>query len=468
MTTEQQARRRLAKALVALRRRDAVFAYTASTLVKVADDTQPTAWTDGKHLGFNCQHVLDIPLEECISLLAHEAEHVVKGDPWRMHLWLQRVAAMAKAKGGDQVALQKYNEGSDHGINLRLERNGYQLGNDWLKDAAFDKVAAEVAATQLLEAMPDPQPQQKPQQQQQGQQQQGDQGQQAGDQGQPGDGQGQGQENAQNGSQAAPSNGQAQPQGQQGQAQAQGGQAPSSGQVRPFPTAAEPGTPAAIKEAKRGYSKLKKDMANAKRYAEGCGCTNEGTMMEVEQVLAVRLDWDALLREFMVDRVPEDYSWARPQRDYMLRGIYMPTLHSEALGDVLLVADTSGSMDREAFDECAGHVHQICTELGARLKVLYVDTAIRGEQDLTADDSAASLQPVGGGGTDFRPAFKWLAEQDEYDPACVVYFTDLECTRFPEPHAVDVPVLWVQWGTYNAPPVPFGEVVVLPQERSAA
>lgn len=453
--------------MVALRRRSAVYAYTASTLAKVCDPGCGTAWTDGVSLGFDPDHVVAIGVQECVALLAHEAEHVIKGDPWRMHVWLGKVAALAKLKGGDQVAHQCYNEGSDHGINLRLERNAYEIGDDWLHDPAFDKVPAEQAASKLLAARPDANQggnQGQPQQQQQGQQGQQGQGQGSGK----GKGQApaQGQPGAQNGAQPAPGQGQPNSKGQAPGASTAQGSGPG-GQVRPFPTKAEAGTPAALKEAKRGYSTHKRNLSNALRYGEGNGETEGGAVLDIKKALQVDVDWAALLREFMTDRVPEDYSWARPQRDYMLRGIYMPTLHSEALGEVVLVADTSGSMDRKAFDEMAGHAHQVCTELGARLTVLYVDDSLKGVEHLEQDDDPASLQPVGGGCTDFRPAFKWLAEQDE-EPACVIYFTDMQCSRFPAAHEVNVPLLWVQWGNAKVAAPPVGEMVAMNNERRSA
>jgi len=50
------------------------------------------------------------------------------------------------------------------------------------------------------------------------------------------------------------------------------------------------------------------------------------------------------------------------------------------------------------------------------------------------------LEPKGGGGTDFRPAFEWVAEND-FAPACLIHLTDLCCDSFPE--TPEYPVLWV-------------------------
>jgi predicted metal-dependent peptidase len=65
------------------------------------------------------------------------------------------------------------------------------------------------------------------------------------------------------------------------------------------------------------------------------------------------------------------------------------------------------------------------------------------------------LTPIGGGGTDHRCVFDWVAAA-AFDPAVVVCLTDLD-TRFPD-HPPAVPVLWAQVGSTRIDP-PFGTVV---------
>ena len=61
---------------------------------------------------------------------------------------------------------------------------------------------------------------------------------------------------------------------------------------------------------------------------------------------------------------------------------------------------------------------------------------------------------MGGGGTNFQPPFKWIADQG-IEPKAVVYLTDLICSSYPEPPTY--PVLWLVYGGMTQ--VPFGEVV---------
>jgi predicted metal-dependent peptidase len=64
-------------------------------------------------------------------------------------------------------------------------------------------------------------------------------------------------------------------------------------------------------------------------------------------------------------------------------------------------------------------------------------------------------QVSGGGGTDFRPVFEWVARED-MGPDLLVYFTDAE-GRFPE-REPSFPVVWLVKGKA---PVPFGTRIQL-------
>ena len=72
-------------------------------------------------------------------------------------------------------------------------------------------------------------------------------------------------------------------------------------------------------------------------------------------------------------------------------------------------------------------------------------------------DMPATLTPVGGGGTDYRPVCTHIEDQN-LQPTCLIWFTDLECNRYPaEP---EYPVLWVCSAQHEDQP-PFGQVLHL-------
>jgi len=93
---------------------------------------------------------------------------------------------------------------------------------------------------------------------------------------------------------------------------------------------------------------------------------------------------------------------------------------------------------------------------------MYVDTQVRRVDYFTQEDLPLKIETTGGGGTDFRPGFKKVEELG-IDPVGLIYFTDMECNRFPET-VPDYPVIWVRygpdspWGTKEKD-LPFGEFV---------
>ena len=89
------------------------------------------------------------------------------------------------------------------------------------------------------------------------------------------------------------------------------------------------------------------------------------------------------------------------------------------------------------------------------LTVFYHDTKVQKVEVLSRFSGDSELVPVGGGGTDFRPVPE-AVKNEGIEPACLLWFTDLECTRFPDDPGY--PVLWLSTGKQDSKP-PFGEVV---------
>ena len=151
-----------------------------------------------------------------------------------------------------------------------------------------------------------------------------------------------------------------------------------------------------------------------------------------------------------------DYSGTPPNRRYISQGFYLPSLRSLELPAVVVAVDTSGSVTEEDLAQFAAEISGILEAYETEITVIYCDSGINGEPEVfTREDLPLKLQARGGGGTDFRPPFKFVAEHD-LTPACLIYLTDLECSRFPSDPGY--PVLWARIGKYGDNP-PFGEVI---------
>ncbi len=167
----------------------------------------------------------------------------------------------------------------------------------------------------------------------------------------------------------------------------------------------------------------------------------------IDDILAPKTDWRAALREFMTCRTKDDYSWARANRRFIARGLYLPSLDSEGLGNIVVVVDTSGSIDQEQLNVFAGELAGILELAPVSVTVLYHHTKVWRHDEWTPRDGPFSLTLGETGGTSHYDVFRVIDEM-ETAPACVVCLTDME-SDFPE--EPPYPVLWASTGRTTAP-----------------
>ena len=191
----------------------------------------------------------------------------------------------------------------------------------------------------------------------------------------------------------------------------------------------------------------------ALRSAKACGNEPGGIERPVSESRQSQQDWRTILRDFVAATAPSDYRWTPPNRRYIGSGLYLPSVERRGLGEIVIVVDTSGSIGKRELEQFAGEISAISEETQPEaIHVVYCDAAVQSAQDFRASEPVR-LEPKGGGGTDFRPAFEWVAEND-IEPVCLIYLSDLCCDSFPE--TPEYPVLWV---TDSRRTAPFGETV---------
>ena len=129
----------------------------------------------------------------------------------------------------------------------------------------------------------------------------------------------------------------------------------------------------------------------------------------VQGAHASTLDWRALLRRYMTDTAKRDYTWSQPNRRFIDSGLYLPAMHSEAMGTIVVLLDTSGSIYSylEILASFWTEVREIAHELNPeRVIVLQVDSRITDVAEYASEDLPEELEAKGGGGTDFRPGIR--------------------------------------------------------------
>jgi len=201
------------------------------------------------------------------------------------------------------------------------------------------------------------------------------------------------------------------------------------------------------------------------KLAKQSGKLPESIERIIEEMVNVVTPWHEKLERYMSAKVRDGYSWNRPNRRFVGQGMYLPGYdYIPRMGEVVIAVDTSGSLDSKELALFQGHINRIvdtCTP--EKITVLYCDYAIGGTTEYTPDDLPIVLKPVGGGGTSFKPVFKWL---DSYDGEveCLIYFTDGwgdqdELDQLSITGKVDT-----VWLTTDKEDFPFGEVITFNEE----
>lgn len=196
----------------------------------------------------------------------------------------------------------------------------------------------------------------------------------------------------------------------------------------------------------------KSDVIQAANTAKMMGKEPAGLDRLIDKIRQSKLPWKKLLAKlFRVPTKVED-SWNRPNRRYLASGVYLPSPHGYTMGPVVVGVDTSGSITSNELEMYFGEINAILKHVRPEsIHVVYCDAAISNTQKLTVKDlplKVETFKPKGGGGTDFRPVFDYVA-QNKLKPALFLYLTDMY-GYFPD-KAPSYPVIWCATTDVKAP-----------------
>lgn len=356
------------------------FGSLALRLRLVEDPTCKTAWTDGKHMGYNHKYIESLTLNQCKGLIAHEVMH--------------NALAHNLRKGPREHG--KWNIACDYAIDPLLIEDKMDV-----PDATINQAWRDMSAEEIYNNIPDQQ----------------------------GGGGGNGNEQPQGGC------------GEVRQAKNDDGSPLTESQIQQQ----EQQTKIAVIQAAQQEKSLK------------AGKLSAGIQRLIDEILEPKADWKTILRIFVDQSAKTDYSWIKPNVRYLQSGFILPSLKSEELKPVVVAVDTSGSISKDDVNQFAAEISDILSEYQTSCTVIYCDTKVAHVEEFSSDDLPLQLNPKGGGGTDFREPFKYV-EDNNLEPSCLIYLTDLCCSSYPE--EPEYPTLWAQIGNYQKN-VPFGEVISL-------
>lgn len=175
--------------------------------------------------------------------------------------------------------------------------------------------------------------------------------------------------------------------------------------------------------------------------ARNMGKLPAGLRKMIENILDPRVPWTEVLSRWVGENGKRsDFSYLRPSRRSQAIGEILPSMRKNGVADVAVLWDTSGSMGGRE-QEILSEVIAICQDLDLTLRLITCDSDVHTDIMVSAVEDLVEVG--GGGGSDFRPAFK-LLEDDGFE-GVILAFTDgyINVPEVQPNHTQGV--LWVIW-----------------------
>lgn len=220
------------------------------------------------------------------------------------------------------------------------------------------------------------------------------------------------------------------------------------GGVLDHPTAGNSDTKGAVE------AQLTVAINQAAEAARACGKLSGNLETLVGAATASKVNWKMVLARFLRANNKSDFTWQRPNRRFIGRGMYLPSMHNPCLEEIAVIADTSGSRTDEELNQDLSEISSILHDLNPeRVHFVQCDSEVNDDTEYTRESLPLKVSFQGRGGTRFSPAFEHVNEHHPKIAACI-YLTDLECNDFgPKP---TYPVIWV---TTIPGEAPYGEII---------
>ena len=353
----------------------------AATPVKLSDRL-PTAWTDALSIFYNPTFVDEITGDETEGVFVHEVLHIVLLHPLR--------------RGNRKPRI--WNVACDHVINLLITSHGYKLPAGGCMDRRFKGMFEEQVYEQLIDEHQEKMEEERSCQS--GQQPDGNAGAGGGGGDEDGDGQ----------SKPGPvTRGQAEDDLERRLAGMDG---PLGGDIQ-LPENLDEATISKIRSEAMGR------LSQAVTMSRAAGVMPSDLERLVSAVFEPELPWAALLSRFMTETAQNREDWGRPNR--RIQSVFLPQMRDEAMGDFVLIGDTSGSVTDRELEQIAAELTEVSEVVKPRsIRVVWADADVAGEQVFERGEEL-DLIPQGGGGTNMCVPLEYV---EQYDPVVCILVTD--------------------------------------------
>lgn len=167
--------------------------------------------------------------------------------------------------------------------------------------------------------------------------------------------------------------------------------------------------------------KMQQKVAQAATAAKMAGKLKGQLATMVDEFLNPKVPWADVLRDYLMRVVKDDESWVRRNRRY--RDVYLPARHSESMGPIVIIGDSSGSIwcSPEDLQMFASEIQAVADQVHPEhIRLIWADTQVAGEKVFEKGEPLV-FDVQGGGGTDMRVPLKYV---EQYEPEVVILLTD--------------------------------------------
>lgn len=160
--------------------------------------------------------------------------------------------------------------------------------------------------------------------------------------------------------------------------------------------------------------------------AQQRGDLPRGLERYVDGLKESEINWRVILRQFIQQFIPNDYTWmSRSKKGYAL-GIYLPDTTKEKI-DIVISVDTSGSIEQPQLTKFLSEIIGIAKTFREILtmRILFHDEKVQADYTIKNGSipEILKMQIKGGGGTSHKKVFKKIKEEIK-DCKCLIAFTD--------------------------------------------
>jgi predicted metal-dependent peptidase len=170
-------------------------------------------------------------------------------------------------------------------------------------------------------------------------------------------------------------------------------------------------------------------------------------------LLAPKVHWKDILRQFVSRTMKGKRTWARRSRRSFSIGIYLPGKDPN-LPRAVIAMDTSGSIGNDELHRFLSEAVEIIGVTGGKIRLILFDTHVYFDKDVESFD--LSKLRVQRGGTDFDPVFDLVREDP---PNLFIVFTDLYAP-YPQDEP-GCPVIWAHTKDHNTTMPHFGHPILV-------